>query len=325
MTKDEFEDLYGASKLDIKKILNITIEEESFSIFFNKLVDEGKLFDNDIWQSKNIEDLKNKIRKVLIEQQQPKDSKELKEIPKCFYCRQPMFSITGYKSAISGDIEHILDKSNIKYRYFVFSPFNLALACRRCNFIKTTTDLLPNYKINNIEQLQKIPYLQNLQKNIKTKPEEKEKLKHEIENIITNNKDIIVKYNTDTDLIENKIFTKEFKDDFLWIHPYYDHYHEYIEIIYPDITNENFKTILYRVNSKANGDKKIKAGRMLQDLKLDSAAGLEEIAYKKRIEFLWKQMNILKEKIETSDIEDNKKDRLIRALNLSFQILCRNL
>lgn len=334
MTKDEFEDLYGASQLNIQEILNITFDttdnrRKTKTTYYNNFKEiltefiEKYLSDN-IWESKAdfIVKLKDEIRKVLVKQQSPTGNDELKEFPKCFYCRRPMYSTIGYKSPIGGDVEHILDKSNDKYKYFVFSPFNLALVCKRCNLIKSTKDLLPKHNLPNIE-LQTIFELQGKIKDKSISTEEKEQLKNKIDKI----KDDFITYNTNTNFIDNKIFTSQFQNDFLWIHPYYDDYHGCVDIKEP---HENLKgrfiARLYTANSNASRDKQDKANLMIENLKLNTVEGQEETAYDKKIFFLWKQMKGIVTKIdELKSIDKEEKDKLIKSLELSFQILCRNI
>ncbi|MBP2443773.1 HNH endonuclease [Rhizobium leguminosarum] len=57
---------------------------------------------------------------------------------RCVFCRQ---SIRQERRNAYEDIEHFLDKSKPAYRRWTFSPVNLAIACRACNFVKSTKDL----------------------------------------------------------------------------------------------------------------------------------------------------------------------------------------
>lgn len=292
MTKDEFEDLYGATKLDVNELLNIEDFKDNLHNILNCMLQNP---DESIWSKKIATNLKSNIRKKLIQQQKPKSQDEL-PIPRCFYCKRPLFADMGYTSPIGGDIEHILNKSNTEYRFFTFSPFNLALACRRCNHIKNRKDLLQT------------AYTSPSSTNIE-----------EIYDHITNID--ILNY-----IGENS----------KWIHPYYDNYHECMEIFY-DYTdhNEGHKAILYRPHENLPEDKKNQVTDMISALKLNSIEGQEEAAFYMKIAFLGEIKDKLKDEINlldldnlTQDVEEQlirKKKELITSLELNFLILYRNM
>ena len=213
----------------------------------------------------------------------------------------------GHKNPLGGDIEHILDKSNDKYRYLIFSPFNLALACRRCNSIKKQSDLLErSYNFFSSDDTQSDEY-----------------------------KDQVYKINTERDIINNIISDSDFVEAFRWIHPYYDNYHECVEIAYDHTDhNGNFKAILYRPHKALSEDKKSQVNNMINDLKLNSIEGQEENAFYIKIALLCEKKNRLEDEINllddefTQDVKDkfiNKKKKLIASLELNFQILYRNM
>ena len=304
MTKDDFEKLYGATKLDIDKLLNI--QDEDFKKKLREILDDmlqnPEEKTNTIWKKNKADKLKVNIKEILTRQQKPTSPNEL-SIARCFYCRRPLFPDMGYKNPLGGDIEHILDKSNVKYRYLIFSPFNLALACRRCNSIKKQSDLLEisyNFFSSNDS--------------------------HEVQ---------VYKINTDRGTINNIISDPNFLRNFRWIHPYYDNYHECVEIAY-DHTNHNgnFKAILYRPHKALSEDKKSQVNNMINDLKLNSIEGQEENAFYIKIALLCEKKNRLEDEINllddefTQDVKDkfiNKKKKLIASLELNFQILYRNM
>lgn len=311
MTKDEFEDLYGATKLDVNKLLNI--QDEDFKNKLREILDhmlqnpEEKT--NDIWKNKATK-LKSNIKEILTQQQKPRSPNEL-SIAKCFYCRRPLFPDMGHKNPLGGDIEHILDKSNDKYRYLIFSPFNLALACRRCNSIKKQSDLLErSYNFFSSDDTQSDEY-----------------------------KDQVYKINTERDIINNIISDSDFVEAFRWIHPYYDNYHECVEIAYDHTDhNGNFKAILYRPHKALSEDKKRRVNNMIEDLKLNRIEGQEENAFYIKIALLEQikdrledEINLLDDELTqdvTQDVKDkfiNKKKELIASLELNFQILYRNM
>ncbi len=291
MTKDEFEDLYGATKLDANELLNIEDFKDNLYDILNYMLQNPN---KSIWDDKIATNLKSNIREKLIQQQKPKSQDEL-PIPKCFYCRRPLFADMGYKSYIGGDIEHFLNKSNTRYQFFTFSPFNLALACRRCNHIKNRKDLLQTtYNSPSFTNTQEI-------------------------------------YNHITDINTLNYIGRNSK----WIHPYYDNYHERMEIFY-DYTdhNEGYKAILYRPHEDLSDDKKMKVNNMIEDLKLNSIEGQEENAFYIKIAFLEQikyrledEINLLDDEL-TQDLKEqliNKKKNLIASLELNFQILYRNM
>ena len=298
MTKDDFEKLYGATKLDIDELLNI----QDFAGKLHKVLDymlkNPNIKTKDIWKEEANE-LKSNIKEKLIQQQIPKSPDEL-SIPKCFYCRRPLFSDMGFKSPFGGDIDHILDKSNNRYRYLMFSPFNLVLACRRCNFIKNTKDLLEKtYDFFSSNGGQPDEY-----------------------------KNEIYEINIKKDIINTIIHDPNFKTAFAWIHPYYDNYHECIEIFYPCGRDKKgrYNAILYRPHKNLPQEKRKKAQKMIKDLNLGNINGQEESALDIRIAFLWGIKNRLEDDIlNTSGITQDETEKLLKSLTLSFETLRRNI
>lgn len=80
------------------------------------------------WSDRSLTKLRTTLRSILRNQQDGR----------CFYCRQ---SILLERRNVYEDIEHYLDKSKGHYRRWAFSPVNLVLACRACNFVKGARDL----------------------------------------------------------------------------------------------------------------------------------------------------------------------------------------
>ena len=80
------------------------------------------------WEHRDLKNLKMSIRLILREQQKNR----------CIYCRR---IIKIDRRNVSEDIEHFLDKSKGHYKKWAFSPVNLTLACRCCNFVKSTKEL----------------------------------------------------------------------------------------------------------------------------------------------------------------------------------------
>ncbi|EGC16238.1 Uncharacterised protein [Kingella denitrificans] len=308
MTKDKFEGLYGVTKLDVNELLNI--QDEDFKNKLREILDDmlqnPEKKTNAIWKKKKANELKSDIKKVLTQQQKPRSPNEL-SIARCFYCRRPLFPDMGYKNPLGGDIEHILDKSNDRYRYLIFSPFNLVLACRRCNSIKNQSDLLEiSYNFFSSNDRQSDEY-----------------------------KNQVYKINSDRDIINSIISDSDFVEAFRWIHPYYDNYHECVEIAYDHTDhNGNFKAILYRPHEDLSDDKKMKVNNMIEDLKLNSIEGQEENAFYIKIALLEQikyrledEINLLDDEL-TQDLKEqliNKKKKLIASLELNFQILYRNM
>ncbi len=81
----------------------------------------GKEFSSDSWSDKDLEDLKDKIKKHYIKVQ--------KNI--CPYCRQSIKS----KNGRVWDVEHIIPRSLAPG--FMFEPKNLCVACLECNSAKS--------------------------------------------------------------------------------------------------------------------------------------------------------------------------------------------
>ncbi|GAP75823.1 hypothetical protein W04_2362 [Pseudoalteromonas sp. SW0106-04] len=112
----------GPSKLSVtchRKIINRKQNK--------KLIQEylaGKLK----WSDKSLAKLKKSVRQQLRVSQQGR----------CIFCRRV---IKGERRNVNEDIEHFLDKSKSYYRRWTFSAVNLTLACRACNFVKSTKDL----------------------------------------------------------------------------------------------------------------------------------------------------------------------------------------
>lgn len=68
---------------------------------------------------------------------------EIKSLKRCSYCKRTLGNY-GW----SWDIEHILCKSNLLYRKYAFSPKNITVACRDCNYNKNNhVDKKPPYDI----------------------------------------------------------------------------------------------------------------------------------------------------------------------------------
>lgn len=80
------------------------------------------------WNHKSLKPIKDKIRYILRNEQENR----------CIYCRR---IIRIERRNVTEDIEHFLDKSKAYYKRWAFSPINLALSCRSCNFVKSTKDL----------------------------------------------------------------------------------------------------------------------------------------------------------------------------------------
>lgn len=80
------------------------------------------------WKSKEFKTAREYLRKSL----------RLQQAGRCIYCRRVI--LLERKNSLE-DIEHFLDKSKAHYRRWTFSPVNLAIACRPCNFVKSTRDL----------------------------------------------------------------------------------------------------------------------------------------------------------------------------------------
>ncbi|UTV27210.1 hypothetical protein [Photobacterium atrarenae] len=80
------------------------------------------------WTDAKLKELKKDIRFSLRKAQDNR----------CIYCRR---IIKNERRNAFEDIEHYLDKSKQKYKKWTFSPINLVLSCRTCNFIKSTKDL----------------------------------------------------------------------------------------------------------------------------------------------------------------------------------------
>jgi len=86
------------------------------------------------WENEEYTDLKNKIRKYLL-----KENNGL-----CFYCKTEVSLGTSYVP-----IEHIVSKAD--YPDFTFTPQNLTVACTRCNTSKGKQNVLTN-KCNNLTE-----------------------------------------------------------------------------------------------------------------------------------------------------------------------------
>lgn len=80
------------------------------------------------WGHADLKSLKGNLRLSLRSQQKGR----------CYFCRQPVH--LERRNAYE-DIEHYLDKSRLNYRRWAFSPVNLTISCRACNFVKSTRDL----------------------------------------------------------------------------------------------------------------------------------------------------------------------------------------
>ncbi|MCZ8170945.1 MAG: hypothetical protein O9272_04300 [Brevundimonas sp.] len=80
------------------------------------------------WSSKELADLKLKIRRIL--------RKEQDEV--CPYCQRII--VMERRNAYE-DIEHFLDKSKAHYRRYAFSVVNIVLSCHACNFEKSIRDV----------------------------------------------------------------------------------------------------------------------------------------------------------------------------------------
>lgn len=80
------------------------------------------------WGHADLKPLRGSLRLSLRDQQKGR----------CYFCRQPLHF--ERRNAYE-DIEHYLDKSRPHYRRWAFSPVNLTIACRACNFVKSTRDL----------------------------------------------------------------------------------------------------------------------------------------------------------------------------------------
>lgn len=112
----------GPSFLD-KRLVRIIVNRSAYRESIKKCV-RGKIK----WTDKELAKIKLELRQTLRKQQ---DSR-------CVYCRR---IIQQERRNVHEDIEHYLDKSKPHYTKFVFSPVNLSLSCRGCNFVKTTKDL----------------------------------------------------------------------------------------------------------------------------------------------------------------------------------------
>jgi uncharacterized protein (TIGR02646 family) len=100
-------------------ILKKGVNRKTFSLF-----QRGKLE----WGSKEFKEVKRLLRQSL----------RLQQDGRCVFCRR---RILIERRNAGEDIEHFLDKSRLHYRRWVFSPNNISIACRPCNFVKSTRDL----------------------------------------------------------------------------------------------------------------------------------------------------------------------------------------
>jgi len=80
------------------------------------------------WTDASLIGLKAIIRETL----------RLHQDERCYFCRRP---IIAERRNMYEDIEHFLDKSRNEYRRWGIHPTNLTLACKACNFVKSTRDL----------------------------------------------------------------------------------------------------------------------------------------------------------------------------------------
>ncbi|ADQ80433.1 hypothetical protein Palpr_2297 [Paludibacter propionicigenes WB4] len=91
-----------------------------------------------IWENEKIKPVKDKIKRYFRNRRN-----------QCCYCRR---EFVGEFSMVI-DIEHILPKSDIDFRKYMFHPYNLNISCKRCNmeikganisFITSREDILSN-------------------------------------------------------------------------------------------------------------------------------------------------------------------------------------
>lgn len=80
------------------------------------------------WSSKDLTNLKRKVRSILRHEQNET----------CPYCQRVI--VLERRNAYE-DIEHFLDKSKAHYRKYAFSAANLVLSCHACNMEKSTKDV----------------------------------------------------------------------------------------------------------------------------------------------------------------------------------------
>lgn len=151
------------------------------------------------WKDNRFKQVKLNLRHALREQQQGR----------CIFCRR---MITIERRNALEDIEHYLDKSKPHYKKWTFCPVNLAIACRPCNFVKSTAELGDAA-------------------------------------VVTANEYVAT------------------MGVFKWIHPYFDDYHQNVEIL---------KGWVYRVRPAAPNQQA--AENMIRDLQLDKLATMHAYA-----------------------------------------------
>ncbi|RTZ16869.1 hypothetical protein EJ063_08770 [Vibrio aquaticus] len=148
--------LLGPSSLNIphRKVLN---RKENKKLIKKYL--QGEIG----WSDKSLKLMKDNIRTLLRNEQEDR----------CIYCRR---IIKIDRRNVSEDIEHYLDKSRDYYKKWAFSPLNLTLSCRPCNFVKNTKDLgdpsmrTTNNILNGVGRFKWIhPYFDDYHANIEIK------------------------------------------------------------------------------------------------------------------------------------------------------------
>lgn len=105
-----------------------------------KIIGKVKV-DDKPWDNPLVSDLKQKI----------KEHYRIKGKEQCCYCKKNFHG--EFKFVI--DIEHILPKGHIDFKYLIFTPNNLNVACKRCNmnikgqkidFITSLSDIKSDYQ-----------------------------------------------------------------------------------------------------------------------------------------------------------------------------------
>jgi len=90
------------------------------------IIREAKDDGDKIWENEKIKPIKDKIKKYF----RTKGNH-------CCYCQR---EFVGEFSMVI-DIEHILPKSDIDFREYMFNPYNLNISCKRCNMEIKGTDI----------------------------------------------------------------------------------------------------------------------------------------------------------------------------------------
>lgn len=151
------------------------------------------------WRDSRFKQVKLALRLALRDQQNGR----------CIFCRRKI--VVERRNALE-DIEHYLDKSKPHYKKWTFCPVNLAVACRPCNFVKSTKEL------------------------------------------------------GDAAIAASQRYAPSM-GVFKWLHPYFDDYHQNIEIL---------NGWVYKVRSTA--PRRDAAQAMIQDLELDKLVTMHAYA-----------------------------------------------